>query len=231
MSPSLRAGDIVVARHSKQPSLNDLIIFRRNGRELIKRMSSQKDDSYFVLGDNSDQSTDSRHFGAVSKTDILGVIIMKLQFAHATDSPRVTRRSLFWIPYAAALGWIFVLLLYLYFFEQSVRLSMTMFDVFATASGVEFLRHDVLAKLFTAIFSLAILFGLPFLMRMRLSPLARMMSVGSLMLASVLYVSVSILFSVGRAVLTLDILIAGVLFVLSMLSLLILNVREVFRWR
>ncbi len=59
---SLKVGELVVAQH---PSENNI--------QLIKRISaiSEKGD-YFVLGDNLEESTDSRTFGSLSIDQIMG---------------------------------------------------------------------------------------------------------------------------------------------------------------
>lgn len=53
----IRVGDIVVAKH---PIEQDT--------ELVKRVESiNKDGNYFLVGDNLENSNDSRHFGALTK--------------------------------------------------------------------------------------------------------------------------------------------------------------------
>jgi phage repressor protein C with HTH and peptisase S24 domain len=74
MEPTLREGAIVIAR-KKQPNLNDIIIARVKGREVIKRITSLSDQDVFIEGDNKSISTDSREYGTIQITDILGVVI------------------------------------------------------------------------------------------------------------------------------------------------------------
>lgn len=60
---SPQVGDIVLARHPLQRQLY-----------LIKRIQSANDNSYFLIGDNTAESTDSRVFHAVSLDCILGKV-------------------------------------------------------------------------------------------------------------------------------------------------------------
>ena len=66
MMPHLRPGKLVLARRSSNYEAGDLI---------IKRVSSFIGDSFYVLGDNLENSTDSRVFGNIDKSDILGKVI------------------------------------------------------------------------------------------------------------------------------------------------------------
>ena len=59
-----KPGDIVVA---KAPDPLGLV---------AKRVADIQGDSVYLLGDNCNNSHDSRHFGPVSRDDIVGVIIL-----------------------------------------------------------------------------------------------------------------------------------------------------------
>ena len=59
------AGTIVLMQHPIQSDV-----------QMIKRITSIDDeDAITVLGDNADESTDSRQFGRVRKRHILGVVV------------------------------------------------------------------------------------------------------------------------------------------------------------
>lgn len=73
MEPSLYDGDIVITRR-KTPKVGDVVIAKIDGREVIKRVKSDSPTTLFLLGDNSDASTDSRHYGEVPFTSLLGVV-------------------------------------------------------------------------------------------------------------------------------------------------------------
>ncbi|MFW5694394.1 MAG: nickel-type superoxide dismutase maturation protease [Alkalispirochaeta sp.] len=58
-------GDVVVARHPIDPN-----------RVVVKRLASGTADGRYILhGDNSGGSLDSRHYGAVSPSQILGRVV------------------------------------------------------------------------------------------------------------------------------------------------------------
>ena len=61
-----QSGEIVLVQHPEQ----DLL--------MIKRIAWVKNESVFVMGDNPNESTDSRHFGAVRQTLIVGLVSSKL---------------------------------------------------------------------------------------------------------------------------------------------------------
>ena len=62
-----KAGDVVVVRDPRQPA-----------RLLIKRIEGPaEDESYRVLGDNPDASTDSRAFGPVRREQIVGKVWLR----------------------------------------------------------------------------------------------------------------------------------------------------------
>ena len=58
----LQPGDIVLALHPSHPQL------------LIKRLDHRKGKGWWLLGDNPQASTDSRHFGAVTDERVLAVV-------------------------------------------------------------------------------------------------------------------------------------------------------------
>lgn len=81
MLPDFRPGDFVVANLLayifKGPRAGDAVILsdpRKKDRMLLKRVLSGVRQEVFVLGDNPQESTDSRAFGLVAKEDILGKV-------------------------------------------------------------------------------------------------------------------------------------------------------------
>jgi nickel-type superoxide dismutase maturation protease len=75
MLPALHPGQVVLAW--KRPSRiypGDVVIFRHDGIEKIKRIQLVQADRLFVVGDNAAVSTDSRHFGWIARSQVLGKV-------------------------------------------------------------------------------------------------------------------------------------------------------------
>ncbi|HSW80671.1 MAG TPA: S26 family signal peptidase [Candidatus Saccharimonadales bacterium] len=71
MSPKLRDGKIVFAHtFTGNVKLRDIVIVSHDGIEKIKRIQDVRDDQVYIVGDNKAQSTDSRDFGWIDKTNI-----------------------------------------------------------------------------------------------------------------------------------------------------------------
>ena len=62
----LRPGDVVVLTHPERPHLLE-----------VKRLDHRQGDSWWVLGDNPELSKDSREFGAIPASLILGRAILR----------------------------------------------------------------------------------------------------------------------------------------------------------
>jgi signal peptidase I len=92
MSPTYRAGDRVLvhryAYRTGSPAAGDIVVVRdpeHRGRVLIKRVArdpgcghaNDAPDVVYVLGDNTEASRDSRHFGPVPRSQVLGRVILK----------------------------------------------------------------------------------------------------------------------------------------------------------
>jgi len=81
MLPTLHSGDrVIINRLSyiiQQPKVKDIIVVKSpiDGRVIIKRIAEIKNGNIFVLGDNSRKSTDSRKFGMLERSAIIGKVI------------------------------------------------------------------------------------------------------------------------------------------------------------
>jgi signal peptidase I len=87
MEPALQAGDFLVAVRPGQIGRGTLVVLEhpeRPGFEMVKRVEAMPGElvgthrlgpeEYWVVGDRQDASTDSRAFGPVSRSAILGVV-------------------------------------------------------------------------------------------------------------------------------------------------------------
>lgn len=97
MEPALSDGDLVVFyRLDQEYQRDDIVVIHQGGNlEYIKRIAALSGESisleedgtetgeipegcYFVLGDNRENSRDSRSFGAVKKEEIVGRVFFRL---------------------------------------------------------------------------------------------------------------------------------------------------------
>lgn len=74
-SPVLEPGDIVAVTDPAQP-----------GRILVKRVAGLRAETIEIAGDNAGVSRDSRHFGPVSRRQVLGRVIYRYQPPDAVRS-------------------------------------------------------------------------------------------------------------------------------------------------
>ena len=76
MLPALKNGRILVGyKWFKDLEAGDLVIVHHDNLEKIKRVDRNDGDRLYLIGDNSGSSTDSRHFGWVSKSQVLAKVI------------------------------------------------------------------------------------------------------------------------------------------------------------
>ena len=79
MSPFLKDGDLIIISYIpflfKKPKINEVIAISYNRKIIIKRIKQIQENKYFLEGDNKKDSFDSRNFGSIKKSDILGKII------------------------------------------------------------------------------------------------------------------------------------------------------------
>jgi len=75
MYPTLEKGQLVLIRRRSILKVNDIIVFVHNGAEKVKRITGIEGNFLYVLGDNPRYSTDSRHYGYVSRDAVIGTLI------------------------------------------------------------------------------------------------------------------------------------------------------------
>lgn len=76
MAPTFTAGDRVLATSvfiSLKPG--DVVILKYNDEVLIKRILLIKKDKIFVMGDNEDNSTDSRDWGLIPISSVISKVL------------------------------------------------------------------------------------------------------------------------------------------------------------
>ncbi len=76
MLPTLKDGqDILVWCWFVNPKVGDIVVIKHKGKEIVKRIENIQNNTVFVTGDNKQESTDSRNFGAVSRLEIVGKVV------------------------------------------------------------------------------------------------------------------------------------------------------------
>jgi nickel-type superoxide dismutase maturation protease len=80
MLPYLKPGNIVLVKKVKKYKIGDIVIANVNNRQVIKRVKNINNNLYELIGDNKNESTDSRSFGMVQSTDIKGVVFKSYNF-------------------------------------------------------------------------------------------------------------------------------------------------------
>ncbi len=81
MNPTLKEGQEVITFNWGKPKVGDMVVIKKDGIEMVKRIQMSSDPlreasrGTFVQGDNKKESTDSRHFGPVDKSQIVGKVV------------------------------------------------------------------------------------------------------------------------------------------------------------
>lgn len=76
MSPKLSPGQLLLATPLfKRLRAGQVIIVEHEGKEKVKRIERIRDNQLFVIGDNLEASTDSRHFGWVNRNQVVAKVV------------------------------------------------------------------------------------------------------------------------------------------------------------
>lgn len=83
MFPALKEGQDILSFNwaylGRKPKAGDIVTVKRGKgkgeREIIKRVQRIEGDKVYLIGDNMEESTDSRHFGPIHNKQIIGKVI------------------------------------------------------------------------------------------------------------------------------------------------------------
>jgi len=82
MNPTLKDGEVVLVDREAEIEVGDIVIAKHpleQDHEIAKRVERINERGhYFLVGDNLDDSDDSRHFGAVTREYINGKVVARL---------------------------------------------------------------------------------------------------------------------------------------------------------
>ena len=82
MNPTLRDGEVVLVDREAKIEVGDIVVAKHpleQTSEVVKRVERINERGhYFLVGDNPDDSIDSRHYGAVTREYIKGKVVARL---------------------------------------------------------------------------------------------------------------------------------------------------------
>ena len=82
MNPTLKDGEVVLVDREAEIEVGDVVVAKHpieQNSEVVKRVARINDRGhYFLIGDNPDDSEDSRHYGAVTREYIKGKVVARL---------------------------------------------------------------------------------------------------------------------------------------------------------
>lgn len=82
MNPTLKDGEAVLVDKDADIEVGDIVVAKHpieQTSEIVKRVDRINEHGhYFLVGDNLEDSNDSRHFGAVTKKYIKGKVVARL---------------------------------------------------------------------------------------------------------------------------------------------------------
>lgn len=77
MEPSFHAEDRVLVNAWNTGVPGDTVVCRAEGQILLKKIAHKEGSRFFVVGENQTASTDSRDFGCIERSAILGKVVFK----------------------------------------------------------------------------------------------------------------------------------------------------------
>lgn len=179
MKPTLHSGDTVLFGRLGLLREGSVVLARVQGREVVKRISHVGGSHVRLAGDNPSESTDSRHYGSVNKSDILGSMMIK--FPSAVNPPKLSHPQGLWLGRIAAAVLVVMVLVHLFRIDTFIPILKEVLQV-----------GDGLATTAAIVIVMSELFALPFLLRIKLSPLAHIVSGALVALAPLWWLLVTI---------------------------------------
>lgn len=75
MWPILDPEQVVLVMRKRRYHEEDVVVILHDGKEKIKRIREEHRGKFDVRGDNPGRSTDSRHFGLVEASSVIGKVV------------------------------------------------------------------------------------------------------------------------------------------------------------
>ncbi|CAN5416587.1 nickel-type superoxide dismutase maturation protease [soil metagenome] len=83
MLPTLKSGDAILINPQANFETGDIVLAKhpfKQSVKILKRIGEiSKDGKFFLIGDNKDESSDSRSFSAIAESEILGKAVCRLK--------------------------------------------------------------------------------------------------------------------------------------------------------
>ena len=80
MVPTYKPGDIIIARRFIwRVKPGQMVVVRHGGLEQVNRVTGVEAGKIFLEGDNRLHSSDSRHFGWIDSSSVVGVVVWPLR--------------------------------------------------------------------------------------------------------------------------------------------------------
>lgn len=162
MEPALSPGQII-GGWERRIRVGDIVVAKQAGREIVKRVTSIDGTKVYLVGDNSQHSTDSRHYGPVAFSDIIGSMMIKLP--KAVDPPKLVKPYGVWFGRSAAAVLALMAVVHLFRIDTLIPILDGALPGGSTA-----------AAWIAVLIVLSEVFAIPFALRMKLSPLAQLKS-------------------------------------------------------
>jgi signal peptidase I len=77
MEPVYKEGDLVLSFNYSNPKVGTAVLFNHNRQVYLKRITQIRDNKYYLAGDNQVDSHDSKDFGWVGKSSLVGSVVKK----------------------------------------------------------------------------------------------------------------------------------------------------------